>query len=240
MIRKNLIKITQSGFTLVELLVTIGLMTFIMVLIATIFSQTITTVNIGTDQLDIYTSARSGVDFLVSDIKGCLPVENKDQRFTLAEDKEGEHIVQAQDRISFRAVALVTNQLAAAEIEYYLVEETAPSFTDEKGQTGRSATIKTKRPLYVLRRNAKDFNGQLLDFTDLCHYVLSFNIECFDSASKTYKQINEVDYTFPIGDGNPEDEQLPSGLRITLRVVANAAERQERIISRVIWIPMGE
>ena len=91
-----------------------------------------------------------------------------------------------------------------------------------------------------MRREARDFDGQLLDSVALCHYVLSFNIEVYDRNSRSFKQLSETSYSYPIGDKTPDSEKLPLGLRVTLRVIANAAERQERIMSRVIWIPMGE
>ena len=230
----------MAGFTLIELMITVGLMAFIMTLVAAIFSQTSSVVTIGSDRLTIYSSARAAMDILVTDINGCLPIESERQKFTLKEDKDKEDVAGARDSISFCAVALVKQQPVSAQISYYLVEDTDPSILDEQGKSGRSTTTKTKRQLYILRREARDFDGKELDTVALCHYVLSFNIEIYDRASRSYKQLSEVSNEYPIGDKTPENEKLPLGLRVTIRVIANAAERQERIISRVIWIPMGE
>ncbi|MEK7309623.1 MAG: type II secretion system protein [Planctomycetota bacterium] len=233
----------QRGFTLIELMITVGLMAFIMTLVAAIFSQTSTIVTISSDRLTIYSSARAALDILVTDINGCLPIESGRQRFTLEEDKKNEHVAGARDSISFCAVALVKQQTVSAQIAYYLAEDTDPSILNDKGESERSETTKTKRQLYVLRREVRDFEGKELDTVALCHYVLSFNIEVYDRSSRSYKQLSGVDaisYEYPIGNNQPVNEKLPLGLRITLRVIANAAERQERIIPRVIWIPMGE
>ena len=228
------------GFTLIELMITVGLMAFIMTLVAAIFSQTSSVVTIGSDRLNIYSSARAALDIVVMDINACLPIESERQKFTLNEDKENENVVGARDSISFCAIALVKQETISAQISYYLVEDTDPSILDEQGKAGRSTTTKTKRQLYILRREARDADGQELDSVALCHYVLSFNIEVYDRNSRSFKQLSETSYNYPIGDKTPVNEKLPLGLRVTLRVIANAAERQERIISRVIWIPMGE
>lgn len=230
----------NDGFTLIELLITIGLMSFIMLVVSTIFTQTSTTYTTSIDRMNIYSSIRPAIDMMVTDINGCFSLETGQQRFSMGEDKTGEQITDARDRISFRSIALVKQQIRSAQIEYSLVEDTDPNILDEKGKAGVSKTTKTKRQLYVLRRIAKDFDGTLLDSTDLCHCVLYFNIEVFDTTSRSFKQLDEVSYNYPIGDKQPEDEKIPTGLRVSLRVVANAAERQERIFIRSIWIPIGE
>ncbi|MEW6027807.1 MAG: type II secretion system protein, partial [Planctomycetota bacterium] len=89
-----------AGFTLIELMIAVGLMAFIMVLVAAIFSQTSSTVTIGGDRLNIYSEARAALDMFVTDINGCFPLDTGQQRFTLGEDKEGEDISGARDRIS--------------------------------------------------------------------------------------------------------------------------------------------
>ncbi|MBI5779835.1 MAG: type II secretion system protein [Planctomycetes bacterium] len=232
----------DSGFTLIELMISVALMAFIMTLVAVIFSQISTTVTTGTDRLNIYSSARAALDIFVTDINGCFPVESEQQRFTLGEDKPGENISGAQDRISFTATALVQGQPAAARLGYYLVKETDTSILGGESKDGvyegLSKTTKTKRQLYVLRRVVTDSDGEELDSVALCHYVLSFNIEVY--RDRTFRQLSALNEQYPIGDGQPVTEKLPLGLRITLRVVANAAERQERVFSRVVWIPMGE
>jgi type II secretory pathway pseudopilin PulG len=239
---KHLKPLSSTGFTLIELLVTIGITAFIMLLVATIFNQSATTYITGVDRMNIYSSARSAIDLLASDLNGCFSLEGNRQKFTFSEDKEGDDIAEARDRISFHGIVLVQQQVTSAKIEYYLVQDKDYTILDAQGGTitGLAKTTKTKRQLYVMRREAKDINtGALLDSVDLCHFVLSFNIEVFDRPSRSFKQLSGVGYNYPIGDGAPPDEKLPSGLRITVRVVANAAERQERIISRVIWLPMG-
>jgi hypothetical protein len=221
-------------------MITVGLMAFIMTLVAAIFSLTSTTVGVNSDRLNIYSSARAALDILVTDINACLPIVSERQEFTLKEDKEKEDVAGARDSISFCAIALVKQKTISAQISYYLAEDTDPSILNEQGKSGRSTTTKTKRQLYILRREARDFDGELLDSVALCHYVLSFNIEVYDRTSRSFKQLSETSNNYPIGDKTPENEKLPLGLRITLRVIANAAERQERIMSRVIWIPVGE
>ncbi|MEW6027575.1 MAG: hypothetical protein AB1599_09825, partial [Planctomycetota bacterium] len=146
----------------------------------------------------------------------------------------------ARDRISFTATAPVRGEPAAVRMGYYLAEDTDPSIIDAQNKDGRSTTTRTKRQIYVLRRVATDSSGTELDSVAICHYVLSFNIEVYNRTNREFQQLSEVNNNYPIGDSQPVTERLPLGLRITLRVVANAAERQERVFSRVVWMPMGE
>ncbi len=96
----------------------------------------------------------------------------------------------------------------------------------------------------------------------LCEYVLSFNIEVYSrsgsfaapggAGTARYWQLNEGGHPFTgsssisnapylIGDtaGPQPGECLPRALRVTMRVCDGSAERTERLVSRVVWIPMS-
>lgn len=96
----------------------------------------------------------------------------------------------------------------------------------------------------------------------LCEYVLSFNIEVYSRSGSfaapggaetaRYWQLNQSGHPFRasanissppylIGDAHTPQpgEGLPRALRITMRVCDGAAERTERLVSRVVWIPMS-
>lgn len=95
----------------------------------------------------------------------------------------------------------------------------------------------------------------LLEEADLCHWVVSFNVELFvyDPSKSPIPAFHELDdpahpYTasvMPLGDGKPYQPQpfppamkvepepeAPRKFRITLRVIEGAGERQERIVQR--------
>jgi prepilin-type N-terminal cleavage/methylation domain-containing protein len=233
--------VKHRGFTLIELLVALGLMSILMVIVATIFSQSIGIYNKGSDLIHIYGTARSALDnFMVKDLNGCLPLEGDQQRFEMGEDNPNADSSDARDWISFRATAVTSNGTKGARVKYYLAEETDTSLLSAAGSGGAAKTLKSKRTLYVLRRQTADFDGKNEENTDLCHFVLSFNIEVFDTAETKLKQLKDTSFKYPIGDNKPENEKIPRGIRVSLRVVANAAERTERIIQREIWIPVGQ
>jgi hypothetical protein len=96
----------------------------------------------------------------------------------------------------------------------------------------------------------------------LCEYVLSFNIEVYSRSGSfaapggantaRYWQLNQSGHPFMasasisnppylIGDTiSPQvGECLPRALRVTLRVCDGSAELTERVVSRVVWIPMS-
>jgi len=226
-------KKNKKGFTLLELMVAVGLMSFIMVIIVDIFKQSTSSYNIGIDQLTIYSSSRA-LDMMVMDLSGCFALETGQQKFIL-EDKDDDLTI-AKDGITFSGIALVMTQTRSAQISYFLAADKDYSILNKEGKPGVEETTKTARKLYALRRQTAELDGSSVKSADLWPCVLSLNIEVFDSASKSFKQIREAGYTFPIKDTT---QKMPIGLRFTLRLVANAAERQERIITRVIWIPMG-
>lgn len=231
----------KQGFTLIEIMVALGLMSLLMVIIATIFSQGIGMYNKGTELSYIIGTARSAIEnFLVKDLSGCLPLESGQQKFEMGEDNPGADSADARDWIFFRATVTTSSGVKGVQVKYYLAEETDTSILSESGSGGHAKTLKTKRTLYVLRRQTADFDGNNEENTDLCHYVLSFNIEFFDTAETKFKPLKDSKFEYPIGDNKPEDERIPRGISVALRIVANAAERTERVIARDIWIPMGQ
>lgn len=91
---------------------------------------------------------------------------------------------------------------------------------------------------------------------DLCHYVLSFNLEYFAlkaGATPTAPGVPPVAPYAPNGAGSALSaaftggtplgtavtDRLPFGIRAMLRVTEGAGERQERLIVRTVWIPLS-
>jgi prepilin-type N-terminal cleavage/methylation domain-containing protein len=262
----------RQGFTLVELLVAVGLMAMIMTIVGVIFTH-ITRGHADTiETLTIYLNARTSLDQIETDILGCLPLSINMQKFSLESGKyldmagNENSLAKADkssaDKINLRTFTSAGGVFQGVDLTYILGEEKDPTILVETGGTGK--TIKTHRQLYALYRIPKMINkdgtvGPLIGDAQsdpkereaamaLCHYVLSFNIEYFDSTRKQFREIKDhwIDpkdnrdvFEWPIGDDNPPGEQLHRGLRVNLRVIANAAERSERMFSKVIWIPVG-
>lgn len=101
----------------------------------------------------------------------------------------------------------------------------------------------------------KDKNNNTVPDMELCPYVISFNIEYY--ASNGYFSNLEPSYcpnSDPLGNADKLPNGTPSGsndggtggpayripmIRITLVIVEDPAERQERSIQKTLWIPMG-
>jgi prepilin-type N-terminal cleavage/methylation domain-containing protein len=81
---------------------------------------------------------------------------------------------------------------------------------------------------------------------ELCHYVLSFNLE-YLSNTLTYSQLDvpgPCPSSDPIGDGKGNNDTGVTAIRmqavrVTLVIVEDVGERQERTIQKVMWIPQG-
>jgi hypothetical protein len=78
---------------------------------------------------------------------------------------------------------------------------------------------------------------------ELCYYVVSFNIE-YLSSGRTFSQLAPSPCTHeePLGNGVGSNDTAPTAyripaIRVTMRVVEDVAERQERTIQKVMWIP---
>ena len=99
----------------------------------------------------------------------------------------------------------------------------------------------------------------LLEEGDLCHWVVSFNVEVYwDDTPTDPSQPGRWDELsapapnpylkaiMPVGDVVPPqpvgvvvDPTIPRKFRLTMRVIEGAAERQERIFQREVWAPLG-
>jgi hypothetical protein len=128
-------------------------------------------------------------------------------------------------------------------------------YEDPNRYKGRSG-----RPLFVLRRYLrgphptipKNYDQPVRDASDteiedeeLVHFVTTFNIEYYASNGR-FSQLDPSPCkpADPLGDGQGSNDGAGSGLRIpylriTISIVDDAAERQERAITRVMWIPTG-
>ena len=223
-----------------ELLVAIGLMVMIMGMVAMVFSQSTSVYRESMEVLAIQNSASAACDLLKIDLSGCLPLENGQQEFRMGEDAAGKDDADALDWITFTATVDVNGEIRGGHVTYKLYKDTDPTIM-RTGGTGATETIRTKKTLYVLRREVKDMDNKPLDSGDLCHYLLSFNLEYFDGKAGKFRQISKFNQAdWPIGDNKPENEVLPSKLRVTMRVVAGARALKERTITREIWLPMGQ
>ncbi|MBI2919966.1 MAG: type II secretion system protein [Planctomycetes bacterium] len=184
---------------------------------------------------------------------------------TLGPDRD---ISGAHDSLAFMTTATApaggTRSLKTVLVEYFLAPEPDP----EIGAAGTEANgVRSGRELRVLKRRLWDVTKDsawsllagladgapldvaaatgagmvLLEEGDLCHYVLSMNIEVF--ANETYWQIHDgganpyAAAVLPVGD-SPSDPGLPRKIRLTLRVIEGAAERTERCHQREIWLPV--
>lgn len=177
-------------------------------------------------------------------------------------------IAGAHDSLAFMTSATApvsgTRSLKTVLVEYFL----APEPDSEIGTAGSEANaVRSGREMRVLKRRLWDVTKDsawtllaglkdgvpldvaaatgagmvLLEEGDLCHYVLSMNLEVF--ANDVYWQLHDGGANpwpaavLPVGD-SPSDPGLPRKFRVTLRVIEGAAERTERCHQREIWLPV--
>jgi len=135
----------------------------------------------------------------------------------------------------------------------------------QQGDSAHTTTARTKRPLYTLVRrvrmqnpnlqngepvfdqipSVKDKQGNMVTVPDqeLCYYVVSFNLE-YLANNRAFSQLapSPFPHEDPIGNGmGPNDSpgtayRVPA-VRVTMRIVEDIGERQERTIQKVMWIP---
>ncbi len=134
------------------------------------------------------------------------------------------------------------------------------------GDSSHTKTARTERPLYTLVRRVRmqnpnapagqppvfDLIPQVTDRAgnkavvqdqELCYYVVSFNLE-YLANNRTFSQLapSRFPHDDPLGnDLGPNDApdsayRVPA-VRVTMRVVEDIGERQERTIQKVMWIP---
>ena len=135
----------------------------------------------------------------------------------------------------------------------------------QNGDSSHTKTARTMRPLYTLVRRCrmqnpaqaaglpvfdlipqvKDKQGNLVTVQDqeLCMYVVSFNLE-YMASNRAFSQLGPSPFPHndPLGDDlGPNDQpntayRVPA-IRVTMRIVEDVGERQERTIQKVMWLP---
>jgi hypothetical protein len=135
----------------------------------------------------------------------------------------------------------------------------------QRGDTTRVRTVRTNRPVYTLMRRVRMANPTqvsglpvfdlipvvtdpagntvVVQDQELCYYVVGFNIE-YLSSNRTFSQLapSPCPHDEPLGNGVGANDTYPTAyripaVRITMRVVEDVSERQERTIQKVMWIP---
>jgi type II secretory pathway pseudopilin PulG len=181
----------------------------------------------------------------------------------------GAHEKQAGDSLSFRATTTVANTIQTVQVTYMLIPSNKVLDNNgmlKDGDDTRKETARSNRGLFTLVRQVRgplktDPNiyservrirppGAVAEEDvpdqELCHYVLSFNLE-YLANNLSYSQLDvpgPCDRDKPIGDGKGENDTGSTALRmqsvrVTLVIVDDIGERQERTIQKVMWIPQG-
>ncbi len=301
---------SASAFTLIELIVAIGLMTLLMSTVAVIFIRSSEFFRNNAGETQIAANQRAALDLLARDLAGCVPVESGEQRFTLWDvlgraGDDGETVVAdpssprpdgAADAIQFVSTTSFRGAVCSVHVTYCVDLSTDPEVMLDGGSP---RGMRTGRRLMSLKRIVRRQVGNAweTDEADLCEYLLSFNLEALvdpddgGPASPRFMQLGEgplrsgpafappgnpygsaaLDWWGRYHDGSgrstgsippltPADPVLsttlhplypigsprnpsngvrpPRAIRVTMRVVEGAAEARERLVSRVIWLPI--
>jgi type II secretory pathway pseudopilin PulG len=180
----------------------------------------------------------------------------------------GGHDRQAGDMLSFRATTTVGDTLQTVQVSYMLIpgNMVMEGGVATAGDSTHEVTARTQRGMFTLVRTVRGPNPKVPKLWDqvvkvmprggaveeeipdqeLCHYVLSFNLE-YLTNSLTYSQLDvpgPCDHDNPIGDGQGANDTQGTAIRmqairVTLVIVEDIGERQERTIQKVMWIPQG-
>ncbi|MHC4605445.1 MAG: PilW family protein [Planctomycetota bacterium] len=123
----------------------------------------------------------------------------------------GNHTNAAADRMTFRTTTIVGDTVKTCEITYELIRgdkaiDNAGNIVN--GNPGNKVTLRTGRPIYTLIRRTRLLDSTVTDVTlpwdevptnaggevindgELCHYVLSFNLEYLSSTPADPHQKN--------------------------------------------------
>ena len=180
----------------------------------------------------------------------------------------GGHTDRAGDRIIFRTTTGVGDTMQTVEVSYFLIPSNKTIDTSGvlvAGDDSQRLTVRTERGIYTLIRQIRsadpasnppvyDQMAQVMDRvtgalvslvdTELCHYVISFNLEYY-ADDQTFSQIDPSMNLFskadPLGDALGDNDLLTPyrvpAVRVTIVIIEDRAERQERMVQRVFWIP---
>ena len=182
-----------------------------------------------------------------------------------------DHVGTAADRISFRALTSVADTMQKVQVTWELVPSNF--FIDSAGNLQTldaplHCRIRTPRAIYSLVRRvraanpgdptkytemAKDSLGVNVPDSEMCHYVLSFNLE-YMGEGQIWSQLEPSPFTSrrvpspndPLGNGQGPNDLDPNGgalrvpaVRATIVIVEDTGERQDRVFTKVFWIPVG-
>lgn len=291
----------DSGFTLMELLVAVGLMVMLMTAIVLIFFRSADVMKIGDARIQIYENARAAIDVVASDVQNALPVDGGQQRLWMENFARpvvgtvpvGNDVDGALDYIGLVTVTTApttgptaSRELRTVYVEYFLMndEDAETSFAG----AGYMEAQRSNRRIYVLKRRLWTVgtatslvqlvtqqlagvpifspmpsptilsvgaglppNLVLLEEGDLCHWVVGFNIEVYyddtpadPNGPGKWVELSASGHPYtktimPVGDNVGTDPVFPRKLRITMRIIEGAGERQERMFQREIWAPLG-
>ena len=183
-----------------------------------------------------------------------------------AYNASGGHHDHAGDRMAFRTTTAVGDSMQTCEVTYKLIPASMTIDQQGSLQSGDDShreTVRTRRALFTLIRAVRTADpasdppqftqipkvmdrvtGAMANLVDMevCHYVISFNLEYF-ANNQSFSQLDPSPFpsSDPLGDGLGDNDvanpyTVPA-IRVTLVIVEDVAERCERTVQRVIWIP---
>jgi hypothetical protein len=243
----------RTGFTLVELLVAIGLMTFLITVMVVMLTKSMDTVKCCEARIKIQNMARASLDYFERDLSSMLAMGGGQQRFWMRDDGETSsltaperHTVGARDSIGFRTLMPIDDVLTPVQVLYRLVYDadgarrlTVPKVVGSKMLPGRKLYVLRKELLDLDGRPMMDASGKVIQPIDLCYYVTSFNLEYMAQLDKTAPG-NQYSGRFsqiapsPPGFPNPLDGPFPGP-----QLSALAADNLRPVIQPPVN-PMGE
>lgn len=276
---------SQQGFTLIELIVAIGLMIILVGAVAMIFYRCVEVFKVAEARTIIYTNARAACDKIAQDLAGTLPIAANTptnaqlQHFRMGSGPPPSDALVGRDSswmpnyppavdslpltlgsdwMVFNSVTSFNGVIQVVRVSYFLTLDPDPE---------KRVAARTTRPIYVLWKMVRQTvtaGGTTARTTpietpvfmttgappvnvqpaDLCHYVAQFRLDWSPpvggmpaAPANGFHPVETQPYE---SDTQPQATRyLPTSIRVRMRLIEDSQERQERLITRVIWLPMG-
>lgn len=225
---KRSLRALQSGFTLIEVLVSISLMMILVGVVVFVFTQATAAFNRSVGISEIYQNARVSVDLMERHIRSAFPIDHPKQHFWLfntyanaegfsSEGDEGggssdDLLFHQADAIMFYGSISQFDQVKSAYVLFHLAG------FDSDSQTYR--LYMTTIPESAIGADGSvDFDNAEIKRDELCQYVKSMRIKYSysDDSSDTDKRI--AHYVNIVGDDDDgsadereDNESLPANI----------------------------
>ncbi|RKY25499.1 MAG: hypothetical protein DRP79_06550 [Planctomycetota bacterium] len=248
----------RGAFTLVELVVVIGLMTLLVSILFAILTSAQETVSETRRSSDINENARVAIEFIKDELLSCKPPRNDRELYDpghMFVIRNNPNLTSGDDELWFTTGAGVDSKgrRVRKNVRYFVAEDEHLGLKILKRQEFRDLYADFEAPPAPVE---EDEGGKKKDTVNICEYVEHFDVQYLNfikdptvNATVPDKYIPELSDEVPRDinfrdpnvwkdSGLPDNQTAPPAIRITL-VVRDKRGRQSCFIQRVFWVPFS-